>query len=167
MELNLQQYAGTMTVTVIKDANANWTTASASPASSLAKDDKVELTVTPASGYELDEIEVIAGGVTIYYDEDDGYYFYMGESNVTLFFKAKAAKTYKVVENTVVSVNGTVTKLTRDMTIKYGVNGAIIDVESEGTSLSSLSADIIDALLKSGAIAPIEAKQKKIPELEA
>ena len=51
-KLNLQQFAGTLTVTIIKDDNSHWTAASASPASSLAKDDSVALTVTPASGYE-------------------------------------------------------------------------------------------------------------------
>ena len=162
-KLNLQQFAGTLTVTIIKDVNAHWTAASASPASSLAEGDSVALTVTPASGYELDEIEVIAGGVTITYTEDDGYGFEMGESNVTLYFKSKATSTYRVVENTIVCINGgAVTELKRDMILEYGVNGAIIGVGGDPTSLSSLSADIISALLKSGAIAAIPPKQKKV-----
>ncbi len=165
MKLDLQKFAGSLTVTVTKDVNANWTAASASPASSLAEEDKVTLTLTPASGKELDEIVVTGGGVAVYWDATNSYYyFYMGASNVTLFVKAKAVGTYYVVENTIVSVNGTVTHLTRDMTIEYGVNGAIIGVSSDGTSLASLSADIIDSLLKSGAIAKIPPRQKKIPE---
>lgn len=166
MILDLQKLAGSLTVTVNKDDNSHWTTASATPSSSLAEGDSVALTLTPASGYELDEIIVTAGGVTITYDEDDGYGFEMGESNVTLFVKAKPAGTYYVVENTLVSVNGTVTKLTRDMTIEYGVNGAVVGVSSDGTSLTSLSADIIDSLLKSGAIAKIPPRQKKVPPAE-
>lgn len=154
MKLNLQQFAGSLTVTVLKDDNAKWTAASASPASSLAKDDTVTLTVTPASGYELDEIECIAGGVTPEYDADDGWTFKMGESNVTLFFKAKGNNIYRIVENTFVSLNGTVTQLQRNMQIVRGVNGAIIDVKGEGTAIT-LSADLIDALVKSGAIVKV------------
>jgi len=154
MKLNLQQFAGSLTVTVLKDDNAKWTAASASPASSLAKDDTVTLTVTPASGYELDEIECIAGGVTPEYDADDGWTFKMGESNVTLFFKAKGNNIYRIVENTFVSLNGTVTQLQRNMQIVRGVNGAIIDVKGEGSAIT-LSADLIDALVKSGAIVKV------------
>lgn len=166
MKLNLQQFAGSLTVTVMKDDNSHWTTASASPASSLAQGDTVTLTVTPASGYELDEIEVIAGGNIGIYDDDGTYKFDMGSSNVTLFFKAKSKSSYKVVENTMISVNGVITEITRDMTIQYGVNGAIVGVKSDGTPLGSLSADIIDALLKTGAIAPIEPAQKLVPAPE-
>lgn len=144
--MNLQWFAGSLTVTVLKDANI--TTATASPASSLAKDDTVELTITPASGYELDEIEVISGGVTIDMEELE---FDMGDSNVTLFVKSKADNMYKVVENTFVCVNGTVTNLVRNMTIVTGKNGAIVGVESDGTALT-LSADIIGNLVESGAI---------------
>ena len=69
-ELNLQQFAGSLTVTVLKDGNV--TAATATPASSLAKDDDVALAMTFASGYELNEIECISGGVTPVYDETDG-----------------------------------------------------------------------------------------------
>lgn len=169
MKLKLQQFAGSYTVTVNKDVNANWSAASASPASSLAAEDKVVLTLTPAAGYELDEIVCTGGGIdTFYWDEvNSKFYFYMGSGNVTLFVRSKATSKYKVVENTITSVNGNVTKLTRDMTIEYGVNGAIIGVSSDGTSLSSLSADIISALLKTGAIAKIEPKTKKVIEPES
>ena len=153
-KLNLQQFAGTLTVTIIKDVNAHWTAASASPASSLAKDDTVALTVTPASGYEVDEIEVIAGGVTIDYDPDDGYSFTMGESNVTLFFKSKADNVYKVVENVTVNVNGTKTDLTRNMSLEYGPNGAVIGVSASGTAIT-LSSEIVSELVKAGTIVKI------------
>lgn len=144
--MDLQRFAGSLTVTVLKDANIS--AASASPASSLAKGDTVELTITPATGYELDEIEVISGGVTIDMEELE---FDMGESNVTLFVKSKANNLYKVVENTFVCVNGTVTNLVRNMKIVTGKNGAIVGVESDGTALT-LSADIIGNLVNSGAI---------------
>lgn len=144
--MDLQRFAGSLTVTVLKDANIS--AASASPASSLAKGDTVELTITPATGYELDEIDVISGGVTIDMEELE---FDMGESNVTLFVKSKANNLYKVVENTFVCVNGTVTNLVRNMKIVTGKNGAIVGVESDGTALT-LSADIIGNLVNSGAI---------------
>lgn len=150
MKLNLQQFAGSLTVTIMKDDNSHWTAASASPASSLAKDDEVALTVTPADGYELDEIEVLAGGVTIV--EDDGDYgFVMGESNVTLYFKSKADNLYKVVENTWVSVNGSSTELKRNMIVVAGPNGAVVDVKCTPTALT-ISPDVIKSLLASGAI---------------
>ena len=164
MELNLQRFAGSMTVTVIKDANANWTAASVSPASSLAEGDTVTITATPATGYEIDEIEVIAGGVSIY-DDDGTLKFDMGESNVTLFFKAKANNLYQIVENTFVSVNGTVTRLTRNMMIKYSPAGAVIGVDG-GKDTVSLSADILSALVKSGAIVKVEGKKYPAPEAE-
>lgn len=153
-KLNLQQFAGALTVTVMKDADDNWTAASASPASSLAEGDTVTLTATPATGYEIDDIQVLAGGVEIY-DDDGALKFDMGEGNVTLFFKAKKTNIYKVVEETYVWVNGTKTLLKRNMQIIKGVNGAIVDVECKGSELS-LNADVIDSLLKSGAIAKIE-----------
>ena len=68
-----------------------------------------------------------------------------------MFVKSKANNLYKVVENTFVSVNGTVTNLVRNMTIVTGKNGAVVDVESDGTALT-LSADIIANLLESGVI---------------
>ena len=149
MKLDLQRFAGSLTVTVHKDSGI--TTASASPASSLAKDDTVALTITPASGKELDEIEVIEGGVTPAYDEDDGWTFDMGEADVVLFVKSKNAKKYKVVENTPIWVNGVKTELARNMMLEIGKNGAIVGVTCEGTDLN-ISADLIEILVESGAI---------------
>ena len=151
-ELNLQLHAGSLTVTVYKDAGI--TTASASPNSSLAKDDSVALTITPASGYELDEIEVISGGVTPEYDEDDGWGFTMGSADVVLNVKSKINNGYMVVENCFCSVNGTVTKLTRNMMLKYGPSGAVIGADCTKTAIT-LSADIVAALVASGAIVKV------------
>ena len=151
---NLQQFAGSLTVTVIKDVNDNWTAASASPSSSLAEDDVVTLTATPATGYEIDDIEVIAGGGKVYND-DGTLKLVMGAANATLFFKAKKSNLYKVVEETPVWVNGAKTVLKRNMKVIAGPNGAVIDVECSGTELT-ISADVIAALVKSGAIVKIE-----------
>ena len=149
MKLNLQMFAGGHSVTVYKDAHM--TTASASPYSDVAKDATVALTITPASGYELAAIEVVAGGVTIT-ETSGSYSFTMGEADVVLNVTSKKSTMYKVVENTITSVNGTVTKLTRNMMLKEGPNGAIIGVDCTPTDLGSLSADIIAALVASGAI---------------
>lgn len=151
MNLQLFDDPATYTVTVLNDGGFSATTAS--PASGV-KDTTVTLTITPSSGKELDEIEVVAGGVTI--EEDDGTYsFDIGEANVTLFVKSKGSAVYKIVENTFVCVNGAVTELTRNMTLVKGANGAIVDVQCNGTSLASLSADVVAALVKSGAIIKI------------
>lgn len=148
MLLNLQLFAGSLTVTVNKDANM--TTASASPSSSLAKDDKVTLTLTPASGYEVAEIEVIAGGISHIY-QGDTVWFEMGEADVILYVKSQANNKYKIVENCYVAVNGSVTQLRKNMKFVYGKNGAVIDVDSTPTAIT-LSADLIANLLESGVI---------------
>lgn len=148
-KLNLQMFAGSLTVTVYKDSGI--TTATASPASSLAKGDTVELTITPASGYELDDVEVVSGGVTVDMDELE---FTMDEADVVLNVKSKADNKYMIVENTFCCVNGSVTRLQRNMTLEYGSNGAIVGVSSNGTAIT-LSADIVNALIASGAIKKI------------
>ena len=149
MKMDLQQFAGSLTVTMKKDAGM--TTATASPASSLAKDDTVTLTLEPASGYELDKIEVISGGVTPEYDEEDGWTFTMGEADVELFVKSKKDNLYKIVENTIVWVNGSGTELIRNMTLELGGNGQIVGVKSDGSEVS-VSADIVAELVKAGAL---------------
>ena len=150
IRMNLQMFAGSLTVTVYKDSGM--TTASASPASSLAKGDTVTLTLTPASGNEVDKVIVLSGGVTV---DMATKKFDMGESNVVLCVTSKDATTYKVVENCRCSVNGTVTNLTRNMKIVKGPNGAIIGVDSEGTDLGSLSADLVKQLVASGVLVKI------------
>ena len=162
-KLNLQQFSGSLTCTVVKDANDNWSAASASPASSLEEGDTVTLTATPATGYEIDDIEVIAGGGTVY-DDNGTLKLVMGEANATLFFKAKKNNLYKVVEETPVWVNGAKTVLKRNMKIINGPNGAVIDVECSGTELT-INADVIAELVKAGAIVKIEGK--KFPPMPA
>ena len=151
MKLNLQQFAGSLTLTVYNDGHFSATTAS--PSSSLAKDDKSTLTITPSSGYELDEIEVISGGCTIL-NESGTWKVKMGESNAVIMVKGKGDSTYKVVENCYTCVNGTVAQLTRNMTIQYGKTGAIVGVSSDGTALD-ISADIIAALVDAGVLIKI------------
>lgn len=149
MKMNLQLFAGGHSVTVYKDAHM--TTASASSTSDVAKDATVTLTLTPASNYEVANVEVIAGGVTIY-QSGTTVSFTMGEENVVIYVTSKATKAYRVVENCVCCVNnGTVTKLQRNMDLVIGPSGAIVDVKGTDTTLD-LSADIIANLEASGVI---------------
>ena len=109
-------------------------------------------TITMASGKEFAECEIIAGGATY---NPGTKKLKMGASNAVVFFKSKGSKTYKIVENCYCNVNGTATKLTRNMILQKGPNGAIIDVTCTGTDLSSLSADILANLVKNGAAVKI------------
>ena len=148
-KLNLQQFAGSLTVTMNKDAHT--ATATASPSSSLAKDDTVTLTLAFDTGYELDEIETIAGGVTVDLETKT---FDMGESNVILYVKSKKNNMYLVTENTYVNVNGTATELKRNIKLVQGATGAITGVESDGTAIT-VSADVVASLVKQGVLVKI------------
>lgn len=162
MKLNLQLFAGGHSVTVYKDAHM--TTASASSTSDVQKNATVTLTLTPASGYEVANVEVISGGVTIY--QGDNVTFTMGEENVVLYVTSQATNAYKVVENCFVSVNGTVTNLVRNMTLIYGVNGAIVGVDGTASAIS-LGADVLANLVASGVIVKDPAwKGEEEPEAE-
>ena len=149
-QLNLQQFDDPATYTVTCLADSGFSAFSASPASGV-KTTEVTLTVTPATGYELDEIEVCAGGVTI---NPTTKKFAIGEANVVLYAKSKANNIYKVAENTVVNVNGTKTELVRNMKIVTSKSGAIVDVESSGTALT-ISADVIASLVDQGILVKI------------
>ena len=151
MKLNLQRFAGSLTLTVKNDGHFSAT--SASPSSSLAENDKSTLTITASSGYELDEIEVIAGGATI--ENDSGTWkVKMGASNATIFVKGKKNNLYKIVENCTVNVNGTKTDLVRNMTLQRGKNGAIVGVDATGTEVT-LSTEIVSGLVKAGVLIKI------------
>ena len=78
----------------------------------------------------------------------------MGEADVILKAFAKKNNLYKIVENTFCSVNGTVTQLERNMTLQTGKNGAVVGVSCTGTAIT-LNADIVAALIESGAIIKI------------
>ena len=150
LKMDLQLFAGSLTVTVYKDSGI--TTATASPSSSLAEGDQVTLTVTPASGYEVKEYICLAGGVTV---DPATKKFNMGEASVTLCVTSKDATTYKVVENCYTCVNGTVVNLTRNMKIVKGPNGAIIGVDCNGTDLGSLNETLLAQLVAAGVLVKI------------
>jgi hypothetical protein len=133
MKMILDLFAGSLTVTVYKDSHI--TTATATPDSSLAKDDEVALAITPATNYELAEIEVVAGGVTPEYDEDDGWGFVMGAEDVVLNVKSKKANNYMVTEETSVNVNDNKVLLHQNSIVELTKNGVpkAVTVNESGT----------------------------------
>ena len=148
MKLNLQQFAGSLTLTVLNDGHFSAT--SASPSSSLAEDDKSTLTITANTGYELDEIEVIEGGATIL-NESGTWKVKMGASNATIFVKGKKNNVYRITETTYVWYNGTSTTLKRNMFLEYGKNGELAGIRCNGSEVS-INADILNQLIKDGVL---------------
>ena len=149
--LNLQQFAGGHSVTVHKDSHV--TTATPSSDTDVQKNADVTLTLVFGTGYELDEIEVVAGGVTMELD-DDTWGFKMGEADVVLNVKSKKNNLYIITENTPVWVNGSKTELKRNMIIQRGANGEITGVTVTPTALT-ISADVISELVKAGVLVKV------------
>jgi hypothetical protein len=148
MKMILDLFAGSLTVTVYKDSHI--TTATATPDSSLAKDDDVALTITPATNYELDEIEVVAGGVTPEYDEDDGWGFVMGEADVVLNVKSKKANNYMVTEETSVNVNDNPIVLHQNSTVQLTKNGVPKGVTAKNGGTVIAMNDAVQNLIDQG-----------------
>lgn len=148
MELNLQYFTG-HSVTVYSDAG--FSAASASPNSSVDKNTEVTLTLTLDTGYEIDEVECVSGGVTVNLTTKK---FAMGEADVVLFAKSKANNKYKVTETTVVNINGTKTTLARNLKLVTSASGAIVDVETTGTAVT-LDAGTVAELVKAGILVKI------------
>ena len=144
-KLNLQLFTGS-TVTVYKDAHM--TEASASPNSSVAKDATVTLTLTPASGYEVKDIIVIAGGVTVHQDNTT-ISFACGETDVVLYVTSQKNNEYKVIESCNVYVNGAKTQLVKNVKPVFSANGALADVECTPTAVT-LDAAIVADLVAEG-----------------
>lgn len=144
-KINLQLFTGS-TVTVLKDAHM--TTASASPNSSVAKDATVTLTLTPATGYEVKDIIVIAGGVTVHQDNTT-ISFACGETDVVLYVTSQKNNEYKVVETCNVYVNGAKTQLVKNVKPVFSANGGLADVECTPTAVT-LDAAIVADLVAEG-----------------
>ena len=152
MKMKLNLFSGSYTLTVYNDGNFSAT--SASPSSSLAKDDKSTLTITASSGYELDEIEVIAGGATI--EDDSGTKkVKMGDASAVIFIKGKKANNYMVMEETMIDINGTRTVLHANTTVQLTKNGVPkgITVKDGGTVISA--SDAVNQLIAEGVLVKI------------
>ena len=148
MKLNLQYFTGS-SVTVYRDAGAS--AFSASPNSSVAKDAEVTLTVTLASGYEVDEYEVIAGGVTV---NPTTKKFACGDSDVVIYLKTKKNNVYAVTEDTEVNINGTKTTLSKNVQLLKTKNGGVYGATVNGTELT-IDAAVIAQLVADGIIVKI------------
>ena len=155
MKFNLSWFddPATYTTTIYKDSGIS--TATASPTSgTVAEGATVTLSITAASGYELDEIEVVSGGVEI--EIGDSITFDMGEANVVLNVKSKKSTMYKVTENVYTCVNGgTPVLLTKNIVLGYGKNGDIVDLTCAGTDCTSLNASVLAQLVDAGILIKI------------
>lgn len=149
-KLDLQLFVGS-SVTCKKDAHM--TTFSASPNSSVAENADVALTVTPASGYELDEIEVIEGGVTLTYDATDGWGFKMGAADVTLYAKTKKSNLYRVTEECTIWVNDAKTVLHKNVEVVLTKQGGIAAVNATPAEITVN--DVVQGLIDQGILVKV------------
>jgi len=132
------------TITIYKDANVTIATPSADAGD---KDDEITMTLVFAAGYELDECEVIAGGVTY---NPTTKKFVVGQANVVLYFKSKKNNLYKVTENATVVLNGAKTELAKNTVLELTPNGAIKGVTCAGTEVTVNGA--MDGLIEQGVL---------------
>ena len=150
MELNLHLFDDPATYTVSCNADSGFTAFSASPASG-AKDTTVTLTITPKSGKELDEIEVVAGGVTLETSSQGVVSFDIGEANVVLYAKSKANNLYLVTEECKACLNGGAwTVLHKNAKLQLTPNGAPKAVVAEGGGTSVTVDAAIQNLIDQG-----------------
>ena len=148
-ELNLRMFDG-HSVTVYGDAGVS--SISASPNSSVAKDTEVTLTVTLESGYEVDEYECVAGGVTVNASTKK---FAMGEADAVIYLKTKADNKYLVTEECMANVNDTKVILHKNVKVQLTPNGVVkgVTVESGGASITLT--DAIQNLIDQGILVKI------------
>ena len=157
--MDLQLFAGGHSVTVLKDSNM--TTASASSTTDVQAAATVTLTLTPASGYEVADVQVLAGGVTVHQD-DSTVSFAMGSSDVVIYVTSQKNNEYRISENCYVSVNGTGSIIRRNLKEVKGANGEVRRVDCTPTALT-ISADVIAELEKAGVIEKYHAAWKGTP----
>ena len=131
-------------------ADSGFDAFSASPNSSVAKDATVTLTVTPKTGYEVKDIIVISGGVTVHQDNNT-ISFACGEANVVLYAVSQKNNEYKVTENRDVYVNDSKTALKRNLTEVLAPNGAIAEIKCNPTTIT-LDAGIVAELVQEGVL---------------
>ena len=148
IRLNLQLFAGSLTLTTYSDSGYSACTASAS--SSLAQNDEVTYTITMASGYEYDDCEIIAGGATY---NPTTKKLKIGASNAVVYFKSKANNKYIVTEDVHIGLNNAELNLKKNTVLVVAANGAIYDVTyaSGGTAISTCTG-AIDGLIASGVL---------------
>lgn len=149
MKLNLKMFAGALTLTTYADAG--YSACSASSSSSLAQNDEVTYTITMASGYEYADCEIISGGATY---NPATKKLKMGASNAVVYFKSKANNKYIVTEDVHIGVNNAVLNLKKNTVLLVAANGAVYDVTSEGTAISTCTG-AIPGLVEAGVLVKI------------
>ena len=149
MKLNLKMFAGALTLTTYADAG--YSACSASSSSSLAQNDEVTYTITMASGYEYADCEIISGGATY---NPATKKLKMGASNAVVYFKSKANNKYIVTEDVHIGVNNAVLNLKKNTVLLVAANGAVYDVTSEGTTISTCTG-AIPGLVEAGVLVKI------------
>ena len=147
---NLQMFAGGHSVTVYGDAGVS--SISASATSDVAKDTEVTLTVTLASGKEVDEYEVIAGGVTVNASTKK---FTMGESDVVIYLKTKADNKYLVTEECLCCVNDARVVLHKNSKVVLTPNGVPKEVVAESGGASVTVTPAVQNLIDQGILVKI------------
>ena len=150
MKMILDLFAGGHSVTVVSDEGIS--AASASSTSDVAKDAEVTLTVTAASGYEIKEYEVLAGGVTV---DPATKKFTMGESNVIIAVKSRATTSYLVTEETMVNVNDNPVRLHKNAKVVLTPNGVPKAVIADGGAATVTMNDAVQSLIDQGILVPI------------
>lgn len=150
MKMILDLFAGGHSVTVVKDEGIS--AASASSSSDVAKDAEVTLTVTAASGYEIKEYEVLAGGVTV---DPATKKFTMGESDVIIAVKSRATTSYLVTEETMVNVNDNPVRLHKNAKVVLTPNGVPKAVIADGGAATVTMNDAVQSLIDQGILVPI------------
>jgi hypothetical protein len=130
INLHLFDDPATYTVTIYKDSGITTATASAD---SGATGTEITLTITPASGKELDEIQVLAGGVTV--NKATGK-FTIGSANVVLNITSKADNLYRVTEECSVCVNDVKQTFHRNVVLQITPMGGIAGATCEGTAIT-------------------------------
>lgn len=148
MKLDLQYFAGGHSVTLYKDAGVTTFTASAD--SDVQKNAEVTLTVVLETGYEVDEYEIIAGGVTVNASTKK---FTMGEADVVIYLKSKANNKYIVTEDTDVVINGTKTHLGKNIKLLEN-KGHVYGANISGTAIT-FDAAVVAQLVADGILVKI------------
>lgn len=146
-KFDLQLFAGGHGVNVVADGG--FSAASASATSDVQKNADVTLTLTPASGYELDEIKVFSGGVEVKLTEGT-WGFKMGEADVVIVVTSKKNNLYIITESVDTWVNDTKVKLTKNVKELYAANGAIYGVQVTPSELTVTPA--IQSLIDAGIV---------------
>ncbi len=149
-DLNLHLFEGGHSVTLYYDSGV--TAASASASSDVAANTEVTLTVTLATGKEIDEYEVIAGGVTVNASTKK---FTMKTADVVIYIKTKAKNTYMVTEEAMVNVNDTKVILHKNAKVICTPNGVPKAVEAEEGGTTVTLNDAVQSLIDQGVLVPI------------